>query len=294
VQRHVVEVDGEPAPSRLDEYVFFQIVVGAYPFEGLAGSDARLAFAARIAAYMEKASHEAKLRTSWLAPNAAYDAATAQFVRASLADDELLGALAALVEIILPLGATNSVAQLAVRLGSPGIPDVYQGTELWNSSLVDPDNRRPVDYGVRREALDGLRERGAPSSDLAKELVSSYRDGRIKMHVMRTGLRMRREAPALFLEGAYRPIATDSPHLFAFARSLGDAEVVVVAPRLTWQLVGAPRFALGSDWRDIAVDLGVDSSWENAFTGERLQGKSFGVGDVLRTFPVAWLRRGWR
>jgi len=116
------------------------------------------------------------------------------------------------------------------------------------------------------------------------------------MHVLRTGLRLRRAEPALFLEGAYRPVASASPNLFAFERSLGDAGVAVVAPRLIRKLAGGAPFALGeAAWgKDATVDLGVDATWENVFTGETLKGKALRVADVLRVFPVAWLRRGPR
>jgi (1->4)-alpha-D-glucan 1-alpha-D-glucosylmutase len=295
--RHLtMDVDGEPAPVPRDEYMFFQVAVGAYPFEGLAGldgEDARAGFTARLAGYMEKATHEAKLRTSWLAPNAAYDAAVARFVREMLGDEDFRRALSELAQRATPLGASNGLAQLAIRIASPGVPDVYQGCELWNLALVDPDNRRPVDYEARKAALAAL---GLASPELASKLVASYRDGRIKMHVLRTGLRLRRAEPALFLEGAYRPVASASPNLFAFERSLGDAGVAVVAPRLIRKLAGGAPFALGeAAWgKDATVDLGVDATWENVFTGETLKGKALRVADVLRVFPVAWLRRGPR
>jgi maltooligosyltrehalose synthase len=173
------------------------------------------------------------------------------------------------------------------------VPDIYQGCELWNLSLVDPDNRRPVDYEARKAALASL---GPASPALASELVASYRDGRVKMHVLRAGLRLRRAEHALFLEGAYRPLTPASPNLFAFERSLGDARLAVVAPRLTRRLAGGAPFALGeAAWgKDATIDLGVDASWENLFTGETLKGQALRVADVLRVFPVAWLRRGTR
>jgi (1->4)-alpha-D-glucan 1-alpha-D-glucosylmutase len=298
--RHLtMDVDGEAAPVPRDEYVFFQVSVGAYPFEGLDGEDARAGFTARLGAYMEKATHEAKVRTSWLAPNAAYDAAVARFVREMLGDEDFRRALSELAGKVTPLGASNGLAQLAIRLASPGVPDVYQGCELWNVSLVEPGNRRPVDYEVRKAALAAL---GPASPELASKLLASYQDGRIKMHVLRTGLRLRRAEPALFLEGAYRPIASASPNLFAFERSLGDAGVAVVAPRLTrrlYSLAGQAEqapFALGeAAWgKDATIDLGVDATWENVLTGETLKGRPLRVADVLRVFPVAWLQRGPR
>ena len=157
---HVVVVGREPAPSQVDQYVFFQIAVGAYPYEGLASATERETFADRIVSYMLKAAHEAKVRTSWLAPSTEYDEALERFVRDALADREFVRVLESFVELLLPHGATNSLALLALRLGSPGVPDTYQGTELWDLSLVDPDNRRPVDFDRRRAALAELDARG--------------------------------------------------------------------------------------------------------------------------------------
>jgi (1->4)-alpha-D-glucan 1-alpha-D-glucosylmutase len=293
VQGHIGEVDGEPAPSRLDEYLFFQVAFGAYPYGGLTGDEAKKAFTARLAAYMNKASHEAKLSTSWLASNAAYDAALQQFVESALGNEKFFGALGEFVADVAPQGATNSLAQLALRLGAPGIPDIYQGTELWDDSLVDPDNRRPVDFEARKAALAALVQRGAPSPELAAKLVSSYSDGRIKMHLLRTALRLRRTSTELFLEGAYRPLPTEPqafPSVVAFERTLAGARLAVVAPRLTRRVVKKGQFALGDTWNDAAIDLGTDATWENVFTGETLRGAKLRLADVFRTFPVAWLR----
>ncbi len=288
VARYTTHLVGGPAPSRLDEYLFFQVMVGAFPHEGLT-PQTRQAFGERMAAYMAKAAHEAKLRTSWLAPDRGYDEALRRFVHAAIADDAFVADVADLVRSILPHAASNSLAQTALRLGAPGVPDVYQGTELWDLSLVDPDNRRAVDYSRRREMLARLASTPV-SRALAEELVSSYADGRIKMHVTRTALRMRREEPALFLEGAYEPVASASLHIVAFARMCGPARLVVVVPRLTRRLLGKPGFALGDVWRDETLDVGTEAIWEKAFTGERLRGRELNVSDVFRAFPVAWLR----
>ncbi len=166
---HVSGPPDESSPSHLDQYVFFQIATGAFPFEGLPDDDARRRFSHRMAAYMGKAAHEAKLRTSWVAPNAAYDDAVQKFVQGALGDPEFLAALAGFAESIMASGACNSLAQRCLALASPGVPDVYQGTELWDLSLVDPDNRRPVDFGRRRSMLEQLDATGAPTVDFARD-----------------------------------------------------------------------------------------------------------------------------
>jgi (1->4)-alpha-D-glucan 1-alpha-D-glucosylmutase len=289
--RHVVPLGGEPAPSPLDEYVFFQIAVGAYPYEGLATPGERETFTDRIVSYMLKAAHEAKLSTSWLAPNAEYDETLERFVRGALGDPAFRQALESFVDLVMPHGATNSLALLALRLGSPGVPDVYQGTEMWDLSLVDPDNRRPVDFGRRRAALAELDARGPATPALARELVRSYRDGRIKLHVLRVGLRERKSAPDLFLRGAYRPLAS-SPHVIAFERTLGEERLVVVVPRITRRLVSEPAFALGDAWKDDTLDTSRGAIWTSSFSGEVIEGRKLFLRDVFRHFPVAWLRAG--
>ncbi|HEY6462980.1 MAG TPA: malto-oligosyltrehalose synthase, partial [Polyangiaceae bacterium] len=283
------EVDGEPAPSRNDAYLVWQTLVGAMPFEGLADDAARKAFADRVAQYMGKAAHEAKVRTSWLNPDEGYDQALAAFVRGVVADRAVLGTIEAFVERIRTHGAANSLAQLAVRLASPGVADVYQGCELWNLALVDPDNRRPVDYEARRRMLRSLRERGAPTPALAGELVEGYRDGRIKLHVMTTGLRLRREQPALFLEGDYAPLDAGE-HLVAFERRHGAGRLVCLAPRLPWKLGrGKHAWPLGAAWGDQRLRLSEARRYSNVFTGEQFEGADVALAEVFRVFPVAWL-----
>jgi (1->4)-alpha-D-glucan 1-alpha-D-glucosylmutase len=285
----VGEVDGEPAPSRNDAYLVWQTLVGAMPFEGLGGDDARAAFSDRVAQYMCKAAHEAKVRTSWLNPDEGYDKALAAFVRGVVADRAIMAPLEAFVDRIRTHGATNSLAQLAVRLASPGVADVYQGCELWNLALVDPDNRRPVDYALRRRMLRSLRERGAPTPALAAELVEGYRDGRIKMHVMTTCLRLRREQPALFLEGEYTPLEAGE-HLVAFERRRGTDRLVCLAPRLPWRLGGAKHpWPLGDAWGDARVRLPAGGRFREAFTGDTVEGDASRIAGILRVFPVAWL-----
>ncbi len=287
---HAGSVGGESAPARLDEYAFFQTVIGAYPFEGFANDGEREPFTERLVAYALKAAREAKLYTSWLAPDAEYDDALVRFVRGALGDADFMRAVETFAQIVIPPGASNALAQLALRLASPGVPDVYQGTELWDLSLVDPDNRRPVDFARRREALRDLDARGAPSSALAQELVRTYRDGRIKLHVLRTGLRARKALPDLFLQGAYRAIESASPNVIAFERALGRERLLVIVPRLTRRIAGEPSLALGDAWKDESIDVGVDASWSNAFTGEATTGTKLALRDVFRTFPVAWMR----
>jgi glycogen operon protein len=290
VTRELLEtVDGLGAPSGTDRIVFAQAVVGAWPFEGLNAEADRAAFSARLRDYMAKAVHEAKTRTSWTHPHSGYDCAVRSFVERSLALPEFLAAAKGFVQTIATFGASNSLAQLALRLASPGVPDVYQGCEMWDLSLVDPDNRRPVDYARRRAALADLAGRGAPTPELARELVGTFADGRIKLHVTRTGLTLRRRLSALFLEGGYEAIDAGE-HAVAFERATGSARLVCVVPRFAHKLTrGAAPWALGDAWGDRRLALPRAGRFKNVFTGDCLEGSSWPLARLLADFPVAWL-----
>jgi (1->4)-alpha-D-glucan 1-alpha-D-glucosylmutase len=223
------KIDGVPAPSDGDIAMLLQMIVGAWPPD-LAPGDAagRKAFAERLAGWQEKAQREAKLHSDWAAVDEGYEQAARLLLMRLLADGalpDLLAGLASLAEAIAPAGAVNGLAQTLLRHTVPGVPDLYQGCDLWDMSLVDPDNRRPVDYGKRTAAVD------ASLSDL----VANWRDGRIKQRLIRRALHLRKKAPALFREGAYRPVRVQgdaADRIVAFTRSLGDAWMLVLAPRL--------------------------------------------------------------
>jgi (1->4)-alpha-D-glucan 1-alpha-D-glucosylmutase len=288
-QPFVSGVGGFPAPSRGDVYLFAQTAVGLWPFEGLRSDEERAGLEERLVAYLGKAVHEAKVRSSWTFANAPYDEAVRHFVVHSMRAAPVLGGIDAFVKSIATYGAANSLAQLALRLASPGVPDVYQGCETWKLVLVDPDNRGPVDYPRERAALADLVGRGAPSPALARELVRSFADGRIKLHVTRVGLALRKRDPELFLEGAYRPIEAGE-HAVAFERSLPGRRLVCVVPRLSRKLTGgAAPWPLGGAWGDRRLKLAAEGRFENAFTGDRLEGASWPLARVLSDFPVAWL-----
>jgi (1->4)-alpha-D-glucan 1-alpha-D-glucosylmutase len=285
----VTMVDGAPAPSSTDAYLFYQTAIGALPLEGFADGEARAVFVQRIADYMAKAVHEAKVRSSWTNPNRPYDRAVGAFVRGVLGNPEILGRIEGFARRTASYGAANGLAQVALRLASPGVPDIYQGCELWNLSLVDPDNRRIVDFEHGRRLLADLRARGGPSVELATELVANFADGRIKLHVTQVGLRLRRELPTLFLEGTYDPI--DAPeHVVAFERRHRDRRLVCVVPRLSArQTRGRRPWAIGDAWNDATVTVSRPGKFRNAFTGERIEGVELAMAKVLGHFPVAWL-----
>jgi (1->4)-alpha-D-glucan 1-alpha-D-glucosylmutase len=193
-------------------------------------------------------------------------------------------------------GIFNSLSQTVIKLTAPGVPDLYQGTEVWDLSLVDPDNRRPVDYQWRRQMLDGLR--AASESNVAvllDELLASRADGRIKLFVIHRTLQARREYRELFEQGDYLPLRVTgehAAHVIAFARRQGERLAVTIAPRLLVSLVGEDALPLGDIWRDTAVELPTDAprTWRNVFTAESLSAtKQIVVADALRRLPVALL-----
>jgi (1->4)-alpha-D-glucan 1-alpha-D-glucosylmutase len=281
-REHETKEEGETAPGASDAYLFFQTVVGALPLDPRA--DPPDDFADRVCAYMAKAAKEAKTRTSWIVPNDAYDAALARFCREMLQDARFLDEARALAARIAPHGASNGLTQAVLKLCSPGVADVYQGSEAWNLSLVDPDNRRRVDF----DRLGRLLADDAP----ADELLRRFWDGAIKVRVTRALLAARRADPELFVEGAYEPI-DGGEHVVAFARRAGERVLVAIAARLPYGLVGGEAaFPVDAWWGDasIAVAPGV---YEDLLTGARLEvGPRLPLRDALRTLPVAALK--WR
>lgn len=229
----------EGRPSSGDIAMLLQTIVGAWPFD-LALDDAkgRAAFAARLAGWQEKAMREAKLRTDWFDPNQLYETDARQFVQRLVADNalpDLLSDILAFIRSIDAAGAVNGLAQIALKLTAPGIPDLYQGTDYWDLSLVDPDNRRPVDFECRCRSLSAL--------DIA-DALDHWRDGRIKQAVIARLLAVRRTLPELFSHGDYQPVRVEGPmaeHVVAFLRTHGDNRLLVVVPRLPLTLMTTPE-----------------------------------------------------
>ncbi len=287
-----VEVDGEAAPSRNVEYLFYQALLGAWPPDLEPGDREGMGrLRDRIEAYMLKAAHEAKEATSWINPNEAYDAALRRFVRAALnasRANPFLAEFHQFVEALARPGALASLSQLVLKLTVPGTPDIYQGCELWDFSLVDPDNRRPVDWSRRRALLDEV----ADASPAA--LAERWRDGREKLFATQRLLALRRADPDLFAEGDYQPLETagrKSGHLCAFARRRGERSLVVVAPRLLRRLCldGMPI-----DWGSTQIVLPpTQAGWRELFTGRRLEPtERVAAAEILADFPVAVLVSG--
>jgi (1->4)-alpha-D-glucan 1-alpha-D-glucosylmutase len=301
------ELDGVPAPSRSDEYHFYQTLLGSWPLEPPDAAGAA-AYRERIEAYMIKAAREAKLRTSWTETDAAYEEALLQFVRSALEPRENNLFLADFLEFerrVARFGLLNSLSQTLCKLTAPGVPDIYQGNEVWDFSLVDPDNRRPVDYDHRRAMLAQLEHSAAGVS--VRELTASIEDGRCKQLLIWRVLQLRRAQPQLFSHGSYRRLRVRgmrAHHVCAFARRCERQSLIVIAPRLYRRLLDDPSLLpLGEEvWEDTLVELPREErsrrAFRNVLDGAQLQpvrhGDTTGVqlAQALAAFPVALLSAG--
>lgn len=249
-------------PDRNMEYLLYQTLIGAWPIDG-----------ERVLAYMKKASREAKVHTSWRQPNAEYESALDAFIEGILHDGEFRADLERFVMPLIESGRINSLAQTLIKLTAPGIPDFYQGSELWDLSLVDPDNRRPVDYELRRKLLGELD--GATPERVWKRID----DGLPKLWVIRQTLNLRKCRRLLLPQDSYRALAcrgAKAEHLVAFARG---ERVVTVAPRLTLKW--------GGQWGDTTIEL-PQGYWRNEFTAEIVSG-DVPAAALFNRFPVALL-----
>jgi (1->4)-alpha-D-glucan 1-alpha-D-glucosylmutase len=284
--------DGPAAPDANEEILLYQTLLGTWP-DGLERAPA--AYVDRIAAYLRKATKEAKINTAWVDADPAYDAAVERFVRGILGDGEraeaFRAALLPLARKVAFFGRWSSLAQLVLKIGSPGVPDFYQGNELWDDSLVDPDNRRLVDFAPRRRALDELVARRGEGVTLARELGREAADGRIKLFVTWAGLRVRRRFPEAFAEhSGYVPIQAEGEardHVVAFARTSGATVILAVVARLVARRLGghvAPP--IGAVWADTRLvlppQLGA-ARYRDAFTGVVLEVDD---GDGSATIPL--------
>ena len=297
------------APAAADEYMLYQTLVGHWP-PLLADDDAEglEALAQRVAAWHLKAVREAKLRTSWTNPDPAYEDAVVAFVDALIGGEghpRFLEQFVPLQRYLARLGRLVSLSQTLLKLACPGVPDIYRGNEDWTFELVDPDNRRPIDWEARARRLERL----AASVDVddatlparAAEIAGSLEDDRAKLYLTWRALGARRDAPAALADGSYEPLRTSGPrgeHLVAFARRGEGAEALVVVPRLFAALcdIEHGELPLGEKvWSGTAVTAPDGSSgrvWRNALTGERVQareGAGLPASELLASFPVALL-----
>jgi (1->4)-alpha-D-glucan 1-alpha-D-glucosylmutase len=302
--RKVQLSDGRVAPDENEEYFLYQTIVGAWPLNSI-NEEEREDVVLRIQQYMEKALHEAKVNLSWLNPNPEYVDAMKAFVAKVLAPTHrgrtnlFWDSFQRFLPAVTFFGCMNSLTQLLLKLTAPGVPDIYQGQELWDFSLVDPDNRRTVDFDVRTPTAADLCKRfeAGEEANVSRELLADYRDGRVKMWVTMLGLNFRRQRQELFRAGSYLPLHAEhgrEEHLIAFARFYEGDIAIIAAPRLSCTLMkGKEELPMGTAWGDMHLQLPsevVGQRLRNIFTGERfVAGNSLLCRELFGSFPLALL-----
>lgn len=295
-RQHKLRINGKFVPDRNDEYFLYQTLIGAFPFNQTEFPE----FVERIKNYMIKAIREAKVHTAWLRPDQAYEEGYLKFVDQVLADDssnEFFQVFCQFQQRVAEYGIFNSLSQAILKNTMPGVPDLYQGCELWDLSLVDPDNRRPVDYDQRISYLEEIKLRIAQDSlALINELFSSKEDGKIKLFLTTQVLQARKNYFDLFQKGDYQPIKVSGKlanHIVAFSRSYQNQVAIVLIPRFLTQIIQPGELPLGKDiWQDTQIELNQElpTSWQNVITLQGIQGSNaLLVGEILEHFPVALL-----
>jgi (1->4)-alpha-D-glucan 1-alpha-D-glucosylmutase len=300
-QRHKTEVKGIPVPAPSEVAMLYQTLLGSWPFD--ANEEAE--FQNRVLEYLKKAVREAKVYSEWIRPNEAHESALFRFAQQIFSNGSgpFQDDFRRFQRKIAWHGALNSLSQVLIKITAPGVPDFYQGTELWDFSMVDPDNRRPVDFAKHVQILEEIRKLpGESSTRLSREVLSKWKDGRIKLYLIDRALDFRRAHAEVYLEGDYTPIEAHGPGqpcLCAFARKKDGHWCVTVAPRLTTRLVATGRMPLGKavcGTTMVQLPAAAPESWQNILTGERLKTsraadgrKALALADVLSRFPVALL-----
>ncbi len=276
-----VAVNGAPAPSAAEEFLIYQTLLGAWPVH----EEEEPSFAERLREFMVKALREAKQNSSWIEPHEEYEQAVLKFIDAILQPDSRFAPdFAGFRRWLSRAGARNSLGQLLLKIAAPGVPDFYQGTEFWQLSLVDPDNRRPVDYRRRTEVLDALRRRESEDPiGLVRDLAANPLQDEMKLWVTHKALQFRKANRELFARGEYLALAVRGPcarHVCAFARRLQELWAVVVAPRWSSRI---------EDWADteLLVPQDAPAGWRDVLTG--LIPAGWRLADLMREFPVAML-----
>jgi (1->4)-alpha-D-glucan 1-alpha-D-glucosylmutase len=292
------KIHGRSVPDRNDEYFLYQTLVGAFPFHERDHDQ----FVERMKQYIVKAVREAKVHTAWLKPDTDYENAFVSFVEEILspnAGNTFLNEFVPFQKKAAHYGIFNSLSLTLVKITSPGVPDFYQGTELWDLSLVDPDNRRPVDFESRGAFLREIREKESGNLlDLINALLRTREDGRVKLFLIYRALKARNERPKVFRSGAYVPLEVAGrfkDHIIAFARNQGKEWAITIVPRFLTTLIREGEDPFGLEiWEDthISVPEGIAQGWKNMITGQQVNnGRKLIIGGVLAHFPVALLMK---
>lgn len=281
----ITELEGQRAPSLSHEYLFYQTLLGAWPMHGL---DATLI--PRLQEYFIKAARESKTQTSWVQPDEAYEAALKNFVSRLLDADHsrsFIADFSGFAQNVQRVGALNSLTQLALKATLPGVPDFYQGTDLWDLALVDPDNRRPVDFAARNTLLEEI-ARGVDWSELAEH----WTDGRIKLALTHALLRARHELREVFLSGDYRPLqarGAQANSVIAFSRTRGQQSIIVIVGRLMNRVsAGGAQWPGAQSWADTRMETDIVGPFHDVLRNRRVD--DLQLAALFEFLPVAILR----
>lgn len=290
-RQHKLSREDRLIPDKNDEYFFYQTLIGAFPFNDEELSE----FRDRIKDYVIKAVREAKVHTAWLRPDSTYEEGYLTFVDRVLSSNEFLEAFRPFQKKVAQYSIYNSLSQVLLKYASPGVPDLYQGCELWDFSLVDPDNRRPVDYEKRRAFLQALQLKA--NSDLLKlieSLLATQEDGKIKLFLTYQLLKARKEDQKLFEQGDYQPLTVTgkfAENIIAFARRYEDKIAIAVAPRFLTRLIEPGKPPLGEEvWQDTRLEFPPEMSfaWKNTISQMHIK-TNLSIGNLFQHFPVALL-----
>jgi (1->4)-alpha-D-glucan 1-alpha-D-glucosylmutase len=294
---HFTLVGGRPVPTANEEILLYQTMLGAWPLD-----DRDLQqFEPRLESYMIKAIREAMVHTKWTVPNVAHEDAMKRFIAAILqpeAENHFLHDFLEFFPKIAFFGALNGLSQTLIKITFPGIPDIYQGSDLWDFRLVDPDNRGPVDFHHRIDLLEELRDSHGHDTTFLPDLLDRWGDGKVKLYVISRALCYRKSHPELFSEGSYQGLKVTGSlagHVCAFARKRQDSWAVTIVPRLASAITPVGTFLLGEAWRETSIQLprGAPAEWRNLFDGTtRRTGRpagTFFLSDILQRFPLALL-----
>ncbi len=302
-RKNKILVNNRQVPDRNEEYLLYQTLIGTWPL-GEATDEQYETYKARIKTYMSKAVKEAKVNTSWINPDRIYEEALNAFIDTVLdrsRPNQFLDDFLPLQRITTICGLYNAASQSLLKICSPGVPDFYQGMEVWNFSLVDPDNRHPVDYGDHVSMLAGIKDDlgRKDRAEFAKELTSSMEDGRIKLYIMYRTLKLRKEMRQVFEKGEYIPLELEGVrprHVTAFARRFLNSMFMVAVPRFLAKILLLPDSRFDGIWEDTMLILPAgagEGDYTNIFTGEVLTGHGpvLSCSDIFRNFPVALLTK---
>lgn len=289
ISPHLSEIDGQPSPDPNDQVILLQALLGAWPLELLEKDDAKelASFQKRMDGYVIKALREAKRHTSWVDPREEYESATLALVREVIDPKKgILDRFRPLAQRLSTLGMLNGLSRTVLKMTLPGVPDIYQGTEFWDFSLVDPDNRRPVDYAARIQAI--------AAEESADKLLAHWQDNRVKQYVLAKLLQDRAQIHKLYSEGDYRPIEARgrmAAHLLAYVRQRGHEKIAVIVPRCWASLVpGVEPSPDPKVWNGTSISL-PHGRWVNVITGKTLNiAGDAPIADLLAAFPFAVLR----